>query len=270
MLDSLVRVSRRVGWVTYLLAANHDSASAGELPRSQRLLAGQPCRHGTNPDSRRRQVCPAGSPLRFRRASSFGPPDNREKPMGPGRGDEPLVHGERVVSPDLRSTTDTSLSPIPACWKGLDTFESPARTEYDALPRPSPNTELLIDEAGRRFTNRLRACGARAVAWQTTVSEAQTPPRHAALAARRFSGRRRTDSSLAEGIVSCGVAPAPTGVAQSFRGRDCEALGPTADYDGTLQLRQRAKPTLSKETVSASRRPFRRAVFFALADGALA
>lgn len=32
MLDSLVRVSRRVGWVTDLLAANHDSASAGELP----------------------------------------------------------------------------------------------------------------------------------------------------------------------------------------------------------------------------------------------
>ncbi|KAH7952716.1 hypothetical protein HPB49_016082 [Dermacentor silvarum] len=53
------------------------------------------------------------------------------------------------------------------------------------------------------------------------------------------AGRTR---SLAEGIVSCGVAPAPTGVAQSFRGRDCEALGPTADYDGTLQPRQRANP----------------------------
>lgn len=46
MLDSLVRVSRRVGWVTDLLAANHDSASAGELPRSQRLLAGQPAAAG--------------------------------------------------------------------------------------------------------------------------------------------------------------------------------------------------------------------------------
>lgn len=46
MLDSLVRVSRRVGWVTDLLAANHDSASAGELPRSQRLLAGQPAATG--------------------------------------------------------------------------------------------------------------------------------------------------------------------------------------------------------------------------------
>ncbi|KAL3211401.1 hypothetical protein MRX96_052045 [Rhipicephalus microplus] len=47
-----------------------------------------------NPDSRRRQACPAGSPLHFRRASSFGPPDSREKPMGPGRGDELFVHGE--------------------------------------------------------------------------------------------------------------------------------------------------------------------------------
>ncbi|KAH6920103.1 hypothetical protein HPB50_028910 [Hyalomma asiaticum] len=94
MLDSLVRVSRRVGWVTDLLAANHDSASAGELsplaPASRRPTR----RRGTNPDSRRRQACPAGSPLRFRRASSFGPPDSREKPMGPGRGDELLVHGE--------------------------------------------------------------------------------------------------------------------------------------------------------------------------------
>lgn len=53
--------------------------------------------HGTNPDNRRRQACPAGSPLRFQRASSFGPPDNREKPMGPGRGDQLFAHGTGVT-----------------------------------------------------------------------------------------------------------------------------------------------------------------------------
>ena len=96
MLDSLVRVSRRVGWVTDLLAANHESASAGDNPA--RPASRRPHRHrGTNPDDRRRQACPAGSPLRFQRASSFGPPDNREKPMGPGRGDELFAHGTGVT-----------------------------------------------------------------------------------------------------------------------------------------------------------------------------
>ncbi len=96
MLDSLVRVTRRVGWVTDLLAANHESASAGENPA--RPASRRPHRHhGTNPDNRRRQACPAGSPLRFQRASSFGPPDNREKPMGPGRGDQLFAHGTGVT-----------------------------------------------------------------------------------------------------------------------------------------------------------------------------
>lgn len=38
-------------------------------------------------------------------------------------------------------------------------------------------------------------------------------------------------------IVKETCAPAPTGVTQIARGRDCEALGPTADYDGARPAR---------------------------------
>ncbi|KAH7963993.1 hypothetical protein HPB51_027763 [Rhipicephalus microplus] len=63
--------------------------------------------------------------------------------------------------------------------------------------------------------------------------------------------------SLARGIVSCSVAPAPTGVAQFFeRDGNCEALRPTADYDENALSFGNVSPTRAGEffRFAASRR----------------
>ncbi|KAH7934498.1 hypothetical protein HPB51_022344 [Rhipicephalus microplus] len=63
--------------------------------------------------------------------------------------------------------------------------------------------------------------------------------------------------SLARGIVSCSVAPAPTGVAQFFeRDGNCEALRPTADYDENALSFANVSPTRAGDffRFAASRR----------------
>ncbi|KAH7954047.1 hypothetical protein HPB49_015178 [Dermacentor silvarum] len=72
---------RRVGWVTDLLAANHDSASAGELPaRSGFSPANPPPRD--QPGQQETTSLPSGFSAPFPEGVIVRASDNREKPMG--------------------------------------------------------------------------------------------------------------------------------------------------------------------------------------------
>ncbi|KAL3192723.1 hypothetical protein MRX96_058776 [Rhipicephalus microplus] len=135
--------------------------------------------------------------------------------------------------------------------------------------RPQPCTGPLLHKAGNRLPRCTRAAHNRVTSsqgWQAAFRCARASseqlrdkrpcrkPKHRQGQSPPPQGQPR---SLARGIVSCSVAPAPTGVAQFFeRDGNCEALRPTADYDENALSFANVSPTRAGDffRFAASRR----------------